>query len=121
MAGKSPSASKMKVEPIYISPQMWAFGPMATVFGAVGLTEIARSSLEFISERVAKDIQAQHDFFNCKSLEDVLRLQTEFALDASQQYAKHFQRMTEILSEAAALGWNEASVKRAREYDDIPL
>ncbi len=121
MAGKSTSRPMMKAEPMTVFPQMWALNPMASMVGMAGWSEIMKEGAQFISERVRKDMQVQRETLNCRSLDDVLRLQSEYYRDAAEHYARQCQRLAELLSEAAASGWIEATARRAREYDDIPV
>lgn len=121
MARKPNSKTIKNGKPLNVSPQMWALSPMVSMVGMAGCAEIAKEGVEFISERIKKDMQAQRDILNCKSLQDVLRVQSEYFQDAAEQYTGQLQRVAELLSETMALGLSEATVSRAREYDDIPL
>ncbi len=121
MAGKSKSKPTAKVEPLTMSPQMWALNPMVSLVGMAGWSEIMKEGVQFVSERMEKDLQVQRSFLNCKSLEEVLRLQSEYYGDALHQYTEQFHRVAELWSQATVSGWREATASRAREYDDIPL
>ena len=94
---------------------------MVSMVGLASWAEVMKEGVHFISERMGQDMQAQRDFLNCRSIEDVLRLQSKFYRDALAQYTQQFQRMAELMSEATALGWSEATTPRARKYDDVPL
>ncbi len=104
-----------------MSPQVWALHPTASLVGMAGWAEAMKEGFVFVSARVEKDMRVHRDFLNCKSLEDVMRLQSEYFSDAVEQYSDQFQRVTELLSKTAALGWTEVTTPRARKYDDIPL
>jgi len=94
---------------------------MVSMVGTAGWFEMAKESSQFFATRLEKDLEAQRQFLNCKSLEDVLRLQSEFCRDSLEQYTAEFQRMAELWSETMAMGMSEATAPRARNYDDIPL
>lgn len=121
MARTSKSKPQTKTEPLTVSPQMWALNPLVSMVGMAGWAEIMKEGAQFVSERWETNVKAQRDILNCRSLEDALRLQSEYFKDSADQYTRQFQRVVELLSEAAALGWSEANARRAREYDDIPL
>ncbi len=121
MTAKTKSKPTAKVEQLTVSPQMWALNPMVSMVGMAGWAEIMKEGVQFVSDRMRKDVQAQRSILNCKSLEDVLRLQSEYYRDALEQYTEQLQRVAELLSQATVSGWSEATASRAREYDDIPL
>jgi hypothetical protein len=121
MTLKTESKPATKAEQLTMSPQMWALNPMVSMVGMAGWAEIMKEGMQFVSERMEKDLQAQRGFLNCKSLEDVLRLQSEYYKDALEQYTEQFQRVAELASQATVSGWSEATAPRARKYDDIPL
>lgn len=112
---------KTKEKSLAASPQILALNPMVGMVGMASWSEIMKEGLDFASVRMERDMQAQRDLLNCKSIEDVLKFQAAYFQDAAEQYTRQFQRLAELLSEATALGWSEATARRAREYDDIPL
>src|SRR5210317_35789 len=95
------------------SPQFWALNPLVSMAGMAGWAEMMKESSEFFAERLEKDLEAQRALLNCKSLIDVMRVQSEFCRNAFEQYNAEFKRMTELWSQATALGMSEATKKRA--------
>jgi len=118
---KTKSKSSATVSKSTTSQQLWPLNPMVSMVGTAGWLEMAKESSQFFATRLEKDLEAQRQFLNCKSLEDVLRLQSEFCRDSLEQYTAEFQRMAELWSQTMAMGMSEATAPRARNYDDIPL
>jgi hypothetical protein len=116
---KPRSATKAKQSAV--SPQFWALNPMVSMVGMAGWVEMMKESSQFFSERLEKDLEAQRELLNCRSLEDVLRVQSKFCKNALEQYTAEFKRVTELWSRTTASGLSEAMAPRARNYDDIPL
>ncbi len=104
-----------------VSPQTWALTPMVSMVGMAGWAEMMKEGVQFLSERIERDMKAQRDFLSCTSPEEALRVQSEYCKDVVAQYAGQFQRMAELFSQTTALGWSEATASRARKYDDVPL
>ena len=121
MTEKSKSNRKTKSAPLTASPQMWVLSPMISMVGMASWAELIKENAQFASKRLTYDMHAQRDLLGCRSIEQILRLQAKLYQETTEQYTTHAQRMVELLSEATALGWSEATSPRSREYDDIPL
>ena len=112
---------RLATVPEVLSPQMWALNPMVSMVSMAGWSEIANESGQFVSKRLKKMVQVQHDTFKCNSLEELLHVQSSYLQDALEQYNSHYHFIAKLLSKTTALGWSEATHPRSRNYDDIPL
>ena len=121
MTEKAKSRSAKKSGRSTIPSQLRALNPMVGVVGMAGWVEMVKESSQFFPERLEKDLEAQRELLKCKSVEDLLRFQSNFYRDAFEQYTAEYQRLAQLWSRSMSAGLREATVPSARNYDDIPL
>lgn len=61
-----------------------------------GLVEYNKELTNFIAGRVVTDLELQQRLFDCKSVEDVTKLQGEFVETAMSQYSEEAQKLAKM-------------------------
>lgn len=84
-------------------------------------SEVGGEALKFISLRMQQDVAAQRAMLNCRSLEDVRKVQIDFFGKALADYKAEATHMMKIMSGAMTQGQTDAIPSAKREYDDVPL
>ena len=85
-------------------------GPMMAVFGqagqacAKGCIELQQEVARFIGVRLEEDRRAQRSLIECRSFDDVAKLQQSWALGAAKAYAEEAGQLTQIVSRCAQQG-----------------
>jgi hypothetical protein len=74
-------------------------------------------TLQFLSSRMQQDIETQQAMLNCKSLEDLQKVQSEFYTKALEDYRNAAAKMMGIMSSGGA----DSAPSSKRGYDDVPL
>jgi hypothetical protein len=64
-----------------------------------GLTKAQREIAEFVSERIRQDLESQTQLLRCRTLEEVLDVQSRFLSTAMDQYAAEASRLARIGAE----------------------
>ena len=75
--------------------------------------DIVTQNTEFLTQRLAQDLETQQALLACKTPADVVKVQTEFFSNAMQQYS---QQASKVFARMTAPAGNHA-----RGYDDVPL
>lgn len=83
--------------------------------------EMGAEALKFVSSRMDQDLQTQKAMLNCKSLEDVQKVQAAFYTKAIDDYNSGASRMMELMIAATSQGLGGAIPSAKRGYDDVPL
>ncbi|WP_412506823.1 phasin family protein [Roseovarius sp. SYSU LYC5161] len=60
------------------------------------MSEMGREWLQFVSERVARDVAFQQQMLQAKSPQDVQKIQSEFLQAAVEDYTKETGKMVEL-------------------------
>jgi hypothetical protein len=121
MAKKTTSKTSEKTEKSSTTPHFWGLNPMVSMLGVASYTGIVNECAQFVSARFEKDMQLQRDILNCRSVDELMRVQTAFYQETAAEYSAHMQRLSALVSEATALGWSEATTAKTRDYDDVPV
>ncbi len=83
--------------------------------GAQAWLDLMQESARFMTSRLQQDIETQKALLACKSLEELMQVQTEFFKSAAAQYSEHTTRLLKGVEQSAA------GSSLARKYDDVPL
>lgn len=99
---------------------MLAFKPMSET-ALKSWLDIGSLSMQFMTSRMAADIETQQEMLGCKSLEDFQKVQTKFFNKALEDYSTEAARLMKIVSTTMAQTPNDAMSSTKRSYDDVPL
>ena len=100
-AGKTapPTAEATSYAPEEVLHMFEAAG--TAVFG--GLTKAQREIAKFVAERIRQDLESQTELMRCRSLDDVLDVQSRFLNTAMDQYSAEATRLAQIGAEMIEL------------------
>lgn len=104
-----------------MATQFAALNPLGNAAGMAGWMEVMTESARFAAERFQKDLATHRALLNCRSVEDMMQVQSEFYRNAIEQYSSEISRLGEMMSKATAQSVDEMTKPRARSYDDIPV
>ncbi len=104
-----------------MATQLAALNPFGGAVGMSGWVEVMTESTRFAAERFRKDLATQQALLNCKSVDEILRVQSEFYRNAIEQYTSELNRLGKMMSKATAQSMDEMTKSRARSYDDVPV
>ena len=89
---ESPERETAGIEPVE-ALQMFE-SAVSAVFA--GLTKAQREIAEFVAERIRQDLESQTQFLRCRTLDEVLEVQSRFLNKAMDQYAAEASRLAQI-------------------------
>lgn len=78
--------------------QKAGLGPMNWMSAAwmEAMTEMGREMTEFVTERIQKDFATQQQVINCKDIEELREIQTNFVQCALEDYRAESEKLAEI-------------------------
>ena len=81
------------------------------------LNETAR----FVTGRIQHDMETGLALLDCRTPQDVMRVQNDYARETVSQYAFETARLMGLLTSTSVLPVSRGKGGLARGYDDVPL
>ena len=100
-----------------IAAAMMVVNPVA----AKAWMDFMSESAQFVVDRLQQDLDTQKAMLECKSPDELIRIQTEFVIKAMAQYSEEATRMAKMISKATRDVIEDTKYGHSRGYDDVPL